>query len=352
MSFVSPRRALASRLERGVAGGSVLAGLERAWVACARVERDVGPGVAARVIGVGGATLGGAGKTPLARAIAAELAARGVRVAVAARACGVGRRSARVVRPGDTWREVGDEPLALARALASAGVPVVAGTDRAATLGVAAARAEVVVADGLLQARPARVAASLLVVDAGAPWGSGRCPPLGDLRASPRALTSACDAVVRVVPTRGSAPEPLALGAWGGGARPVFDVGRPPARSARRLAPGPEGEVVTLERLGALRVGVVLALARPERLLSALAVAGLRPVRVVLFGDHEAPRLPRAACVDAWLTTPKCATKLEGVPRSERIWVLEDTLGVPRELVEFVAARLAVAASSPAAPGG
>jgi tetraacyldisaccharide-1-P 4'-kinase len=62
-------------------------------------------------------------------------------------------------------------------------------------------------------------------------------------------------------------------------------------------------------------VGLLLAIARPERVVAALARAGIRPVSSVCLTDHGVPSagvLAEAARapVDAWLTTARCATKL------------------------------------------
>src|SRR5260221_5377530 len=63
------------------------------------------------MIGVGGATLGGSGKTPVAIAIARALAARGERVALVGHAYRARPHCARVVAISDDVREVGDEAL-------------------------------------------------------------------------------------------------------------------------------------------------------------------------------------------------------------------------------------------------
>jgi tetraacyldisaccharide 4'-kinase len=73
------------------------------------------------VVGIGNLSTGGAGKTPLAIALAKALTARGFRVDVLSR--GYGRRDQRPARvnPDGTAEEFGDEPLLIAR---QAAVPV------------------------------------------------------------------------------------------------------------------------------------------------------------------------------------------------------------------------------------
>ena len=77
------------------------------WLRSERAERPV--------VIVGNLTVGGTGKTPLTLWLAGELQARGVKVGLLSR--GYKRRGdgARVVLPEADWREVGDEPLLLAR---------------------------------------------------------------------------------------------------------------------------------------------------------------------------------------------------------------------------------------------
>src|SRR5690606_17789775 len=116
-----------------------------------------------------------------------------------------------------------------------------------------------VIVDALLQTRPVRLAESLLVLDAAAPWGSGACPPRGDLRAAPHELAKACDKLVLV-------ERP------GARARARLDFDRP-VLVARSEITGAlhRGRRIGLGELSALRVGVVLAVARPARVLEDLA---------------------------------------------------------------------------------
>src|SRR6185503_3810230 len=169
----------------------------------------------ARVIGVGSAVLGGAGKTPLAIALARELAARGERVALVGHAYRAAPRRPRIVAPTDRVAEVGDDALSASRLLAGTGASVIVAprrqlaVDHAAALGFRA-----LILDGLLQAAPARLTDAILVLDAAAPWGSGACPPAGDLRAPPGALLAAADHVVvitRDAISPGSPPGALAI---------------------------------------------------------------------------------------------------------------------------------------------
>jgi tetraacyldisaccharide 4'-kinase len=264
------------------------------------------------VIGVGGAVLGGAGKTPVAIAVARELGRRGERVALVSHAYRASPRIARRVRIVDDPRAVGDDALASARLLESNGVPVIVGPSRRAALEFALAEgASIAVVDGLLQASPEPLTDSILVLDALAPWGSGRCPPLGDLRAPREALLLAADHVALVTPS--PAPAPL----------PAGSIHLP---SSLAGAVDAAGRPIDLASLARLRAGLIVAVARPERIRRALEVHGIEPSLRLELADHAALTPAdldrarssaepdrRAPAPEIWLTTARCSTKLPAV---------------------------------------
>jgi tetraacyldisaccharide 4'-kinase len=307
------RALLGRRLEAGTRSPLALAAASLwARVAAASVARPLHLPEGAHVIGLGGAVLGGAGKTPLAVALCRELATAGHRVALVGHAYRAHPGRARVVQPDDAVTEVGDDALACARLLAGGDVVVVVGRRRQEAIDLAASLGRcVLVVDGLLQTSPRRLQAAVLVVDGRAPWGGGACPPAGDLRAAPADLLAAADHLAALLPDGATLPDELA--ARGAVAVPSRIDGASDAA----------GDRLTLADLGAARVGVLLTVARPGRILSALAAAGIHPEAVVALGDHAVPGaavLARAgrAGVDLWLTTARCATKLPtrvgGVP--------------------------------------
>lgn len=306
------------RLERGQDSLATRA-LARVWERFADVARPLVIPRGVDVIGVGGATLGGSGKTPTVLAIARELAAsRPVAVVASAYRSKVGR--ARRVRIDDSAELVGDEAAYLARALEPVGVPVFVGESRDNALALAGKHSPLVIVDGLLQARPERVRLSLLVLDAGAPWGSGRCPPAGDLRAKIPEIVAATDVVVLI------------------GDGELADVDRPVLRARSEIVGliGPEGEQ-PLSLLEGARVGVALAIAHPERVLAELASLGVRPEEVVLCADHSNFDAVRLAAVlgsrrlDAWLVSGKCGVKLAG--RGVPFWVLDHRIQLEKGAV-------------------
>jgi tetraacyldisaccharide 4'-kinase len=272
-----------------------------------------------RVFGIGSAVLGGAGKTPLAVAVARALADRGGRVALIGHAYRADPGRARIVDPRDAVALVGDDALSAARLLAGASVPVIVAPDRQRAIDHAAALGfRALVVDGLLQASPARLAASILVLDAAAPWGGGACPPAGDLRAPREALLAAADHVVAVGSGDRSAacpPEAIAI------------------RSRIEGAIDARGERWSLAELGRRRVGLFVAIARPGRIEAALRGAGIDPRPVIALADHAIPQareLARAARfeVDAWLTTARCIVKLPAAIGGAPVLALDHRLDV------------------------
>lgn len=222
------------------------------------------------LICVGGATIGGSGKSRLANACARALPGS----IVVGHGYRARDRRARFVDASETVATAGDEALAAARA----GLRVVIGPTRQEAIDFACRHGDTLILDGPLRiTRPPTTSVSLLAVDAVAPWGTDVVFPAGDLRASREALLALADEVVPV-----PANDPSLL-----------------------LPPRP--------------FGLFTALARPERLVSAL-----RPDVVVSAPDHG-PADPRAfsrsrarppmagPAVTTWLATEKCALHLEGI---------------------------------------
>jgi len=277
---------VARRLEEGRYQGAIARCLSLAWgeVSTRALVRTLAVPGHVRVVAVGGATLGGSGKTPLAIACARELARQGARVAFVGHAYRARPGRARVVSPHDSLAEVGDEALVAAQALAGHHVRVVVASSRVLAVELAARGTDVLVLDGVLQTAPSRAFLSLLAVDEEEPWGLAEAvPPRGDLRAPVAALLAAADLVVRV------------------------GEGSPDAR----VSSGGARLGDTFYSWGALRplrVGLACALARPRRLLRSLARHGITPVATAFGADHG-PISAGALCapVDLWLATAKCA---------------------------------------------
>lgn len=303
------RGLVATKLERPLAPSPLTRMLAQAYasVASARVRRPVEIPRGASVIGIGSAVLGGAGKTPVAIALAQALKQEGHRVAL----IGHGYRArlaqaARRVDPKDDVRLVGDDALAAARALEEACVPVLVAKSRAQAMAEAVRDGQtVLVVDGLLQTAKGRLDDAVLVLDATNPFGSGFCPPLGDLRAPREALLREADHVVALVQEASSVSEEL----------PEHAEKLPSAIGGVVDACGSRAPLASLR---GKRLGLLVGIAHPERVVASLRAAGIEPFPCITLADHawfawfdEATLRPcEQARVDAWLTTARCATKL------------------------------------------
>jgi tetraacyldisaccharide 4'-kinase len=162
-------------------------------------------GVGCPVIVVGNLVVGGTGKTPLVAWLAGELQTRGFTVGIVSRGYGRRSRVPRIVAASDSWREVGDEPLLLAR---RSGCMTAVGADRVAAGRLLVSRGVNVIVsdDGLQHLRLARHF-RIIVVDGARGFGNGRLLPAGPLREPVRGLRLA-DAVV----VNGAAPSEWLIG--------------------------------------------------------------------------------------------------------------------------------------------
>jgi tetraacyldisaccharide 4'-kinase len=157
-----------------------------------RILKSEHPGVP--VIVVGNLTVGGSGKTPLVIWIAEFLKGEGWSPAIISRGYGANVESPRAATLASEPREVGDEPVVLAR---RSGCPVWVGPDRvqvARALRAAHPRVNVLVLDDGLQHYRLRRDIEIAVVDARG-LGNGFMLPAGPLR-EPRLRLQTVDAVV------------------------------------------------------------------------------------------------------------------------------------------------------------
>jgi tetraacyldisaccharide 4'-kinase len=306
-------------------------------VAARRIERRLVAPEGVGLVTVGGATLGGSGRTRLALAVTVAIAEAGVPVALVGHGYRAHPGHARCVSIDDALDAVGDEALACARALAGRDLPaeVVVAPRRAEAVAFAAARgARVVVLDGPLRTSPAIPDLALLALDPRAPWGAGVVVPAGDLRAPPDALLASADLRVDVA------------------ADPTHAV----TASARGAVPLAELEAEVHAAGG--RLGLFTAIARPDRLARALGRSGVVPELVVRAPDHGpvADVVHRALVrarternITTWLVSPKCAEHLYG--RGLDLAVLIDAFALPGPVREALGTRVrAVAALTSAHP--
>lgn len=167
---------------------AVLARLRRRW----QFARQ--PAFPVPVVIVGNITVGGTGKTPLLCALAENLSATGMRVGIVSRGYGGQHTGApRLVAASDNARDVGDEPLLLAR---RTGCLLAIGRDRLAAAHVLAKQGvQLILSDDGLQHYRLPRCFEIAVVDAVRGLGNGLCLPAGPLR-EPASRLREVDAVV------------------------------------------------------------------------------------------------------------------------------------------------------------
>jgi tetraacyldisaccharide 4'-kinase len=178
--------------------------------------------VAAPVLCVGNLTVGGAGKTPVAIALAVEAREMGLKPGFLSRGHGGSRSAPRLVDPAhDRARHVGDEPLLLARH-----APVAVTRNRAAGARLLIEKGcDFLIMDDGFQSAHIHFDYALIVVDARRGIGNGRTIPGGPLRAMLVDQMPYADAVLAVGEGSG-ADHVVRMAARAG--KPVFSVRQRP----------------------------------------------------------------------------------------------------------------------------
>ena len=226
------------------------------------------------VVVIGNLTVGGTGKTPLTIWLARELVGHGLRVGILSRGYGRRGRAPREVRAASDWREVGDEPLLLARHSAC---PTFVAADRVAGARALTARGvQVILADDGLQHLRLGRACEIVVVDGARGFGNGRLLPAGPLREPLAALARADVVVTNGAATHGSlarpppGPGPLTMSLVAG------EAVRLDAAAAPRPLPAFRGQ----------RVHAVAGIGNPQRFFAMLRAQGLE-LEEHPFPDHH-----------------------------------------------------------------
>jgi tetraacyldisaccharide 4'-kinase len=252
------------------------------------------------VVCIGNFTVGGAGKTPTALAVAGLLRSMGETPAFLSRGYGGSLAGPVRVTSAHTASEVGDEPLLLARS-----GPAIVSRDRpaGAKLAVSQGITVIVMDDGLQNPSLAKDFA-IAVVDGASGIGNGLALPAGPLRAPMRTQWRSVHAVLLI----------------GGGAAGDSVADRAHKRGIPVLRGDlvPDGAAAT--RLRDRRVLAFAGIGRPEKFYETLAQAGAVVEETRSFGDHHpytdaevaALREEAAQRSLVLVTTEKDASRLAG----------------------------------------
>lgn len=232
-----------------------------AWAGARRIAATTPTKVAARVICIGNLTMGGAGKTPIARAVRAIL---GEGAHTLSRGYGGRLKGPHRVVMTDAAADVGDEPL-----LHAADGPAWIARDRVAGAQAAiASGAQTLILDDGFQNPSLAKDLSILVFDAGAGVGNGRIFPAGPLREPlAQGLPRAQAAAVFRASASADRTRPAYLEGF---AQPIFDAWLEAA------APPPPGPLLAFA-----------GIARPEKFFDTVKDLGGDLLDGASFPDHH-----------------------------------------------------------------
>ena len=237
-----------------------------AFATARRIARTTPQRAGLPVICIGNLTLGGTGKTPVAIAVLAALTAmKRTPFALTRGWKGELAGPVRVTKAHDA-RQVGDEPLLLARS-----APVIVARARPAGAALALREgADVIVMDDGHQNPTLHKDVSIVVVDGDAGWGANRVFPAGPLREPVSAGLARADAIIVMTSGPDAEPDYRRLNPDGLNT-PVLHAWLAPA------ADPPNGPLLAFAGIG-----------RPQKFYDALAAAGGQVVETAAFPDHHA----------------------------------------------------------------
>lgn len=302
---------------------TLLLPLGAAYAAAGRVRRMAAtPWKApAPVICIGNLVAGGAGKTPVAQAVARHMIAQGVDVHFLSRGYGGRLKGPVRVVPGiHDAADVGDEPLLLAGT-----APCWISADRVAGAKAAVAGgAQVIVMDDGHQNPSLAKSASIVVIDGETGFGNGRVIPAGPLREPVAEGLARADAVAILGENRAGIADGLPAG------MPVLHGSLEPTQESHAL----EGETVL----------AFAGIGRPEKFFDTVRALGCNVIETRAFPDHypygykEARELVDAAWAAGALpvTTAKDAVRLPGDLRAPVMVVEVEVVWREPELLDGI----------------
>ncbi len=287
------------------------------------------------VICLGNLTVGGAGKTPAALAVAHLLLGARERPFFLSR--GYGGRLAGPIRvnpPVHSAADVGDEPLMLTRL-----APTVVAHDRVAGAKFARSTgASVIVMDDGFQNPSLAKDLAVLLVDGLRGIGNGRVFPAGPLRAPLEIQIAHAQAVVVVGPPQRAAA--------------VVDAARHHGLAIFHGRLEPDRNVVAA--LGSRKVLAFAGIANPEKFFTTLSEAGVAVAERSSFPDHHRYTAAEAQALIAraeagnlvLLTTEKDLARIAGAPHLAAIAARANALPVRLMIEEADAFRQMVLAAT------
>ncbi|MBU0691074.1 tetraacyldisaccharide 4'-kinase [bacterium] len=227
------------------------------------------------VISVGNLAVGGTGKSPTVIALTELLWVKKDSLreqnAIAILSRGYGRLAKGLVevQTAQDWRESGDEPLMIKRALPAAAVIVEADRTKGARYAVEKLGAKLILLDDGFQHRPLYRDFDLVMLDARHPLGNGRLLPAGPLREKPAALRRA-QALVTI-------------------GEEVESVQKLATNFSKPLIQAAAETLLPSELLAnpSSKCFVVSGIARPERLYKSLEAKKINVCGKLAFSDHH-----------------------------------------------------------------
>ncbi len=293
-----------------------------------RRMQQPGRSVGVPVICIGNLTVGGAGKTPTALAVAALLRGAGKNPFVLSRGYGGTLEGpVRVDAAHHRAADVGDEPLLLARA-----VPAIISRDRVVGAEMAkAAGADVIVMDDGFQNPSLTKDLSIVVVDGRRGVGNACVFPAGPLRAPLKPQLARAQAVLMMGPIEG--------------AQDIV------AKAERRGLPmfrgGLEPDAAVLAALQGSQVLAFAGIGDPEKFFATLTASGIDVAERRAFPDHHRYRKDEAAALIAraeeheltLVTTEKDMARMVGEPDLAALAAAARTLPVTLKIAEETAFR-------------